>query len=644
MKNIYCSKKSWNESENFFKSLFYNIGTPAVVIEESSIITLANREFEKISGFSIEEIEYKKSIFDFIIGDDLFKVKKYHLLRRIGSDIVPNSYESQIIDKFGNIKNILLTVAMIPGTKKSVVSFFDITESKIAKEAILANQQKFLSVIEFLPDATFVIDQNKKVIAWNKAMEEMTGVPRGAIIGTGDYAEAIYGSEQSILIDNVIKATTNNTDIMEKEIFLPNAYQGKGAYFRIIASPLFDGNGNLIGAIESLHDITNMRNVENQLRQAQKMEAVGLLAGGIAHDFNNLLTGILGNVSSILADTSHSEEHFDALKEIEQAALMAADIIEKLLGFSRKSIMQSNVVNVNDSIFETCKILERTIDPRINIKTDLAKDLWLAEADKTQIIQILINLCLNSQDAMTEGGVITITTKNVSLGKDCLNPKKSYIRPGNFVNITVSDTGCGMTPEIQERIFEPFFTTKEIGHGTGLGLSMVYGIVKQLKGWIDCYSEPGAGTSFTIYLPRYTGEKNPEVQYNISRKIAKISGNETILIVDDEKIVRNFTKRVLLKNGYKTLTAGDGQEAIDIYLNEWEKIDLVVLDLTMPKLSGKDVLVALKEINPSVKVLLTSGYLFNDFKEPFFPECEFLHKPFTEGELLSQLKSLLQKE
>lgn len=509
----------------------------------------------------------------------------------------------------------------------------------------LSNQKKLLSIIEFLPDATFVIDKNEEVLAWNKNMEEMTGICKGDIIGKNNYVNLIYGAEQQNSADNSTKnifdENNNQADIKDREIYLPGAYLGKGAYVQIKTSPLFDGHGNLVGVIKSLHDVTEMRKVESQLRQAQKMEAVGLLAGGIAHDFNNLLTGILGNVSSILSGKFPGEEHYEALKEIEHAASMAAEIIEKLLGFSRKSFMSSNVVNINDCICEICGILERTIDPRINIATDLAKDLWLAEADRTQIVQILINLCLNSQDAMSDGGTITIKTNNITIKEDSPKLQKSYVRQGDFVNITVADSGCGMSPEVLERIFEPFFTTKEIGHGTGLGLSMVYGIVKQLKGWIDCSSEPGEGTVFTIYLPRFSGEAIAVKQPAACPEVIELSGTETILVVDDKKIVTNFIRRVLVKGGYKTLTAGDGHEAIEFYRKYWKEIDLVILDMIMPKISGRDVLIAMKEINPAAKILLTSGYLFDNLKDHVLSGYEFLHKPFTENDLLRHLKKML---
>lgn len=799
------------------------------------------------------------------------------------------------------------------GTKKTVASFVDITDKKAAKEELLNTRQKLLSIIEFLPDATFVVDQDRRVIAWNRAIEDMTGVRKEDIIGKGDYTYAIpfYGEPRPILIDHIFENEKSikyqytlhyqkEIDKLFAEAFVPSLYEGKGAYMWGKASPILDVNGNIVGAIESIrditqnhiiekelrasqeryralfnaigggvvvmdkdlhltevnkfakeingligetnenlwssqlidilgedgfplkpeelpgsrtlktgksihgtvigfknkatnetlwaqqnssplfdragqvegvivtfmdftarmktetelalrnefleqilqtagvvilvldskgeilrfnrfgehltgllekeivgkywldtlipkreqskfagiikeikekgcatsenfvlsrdkreilvrwngsvlrslmngeqtffvvgHDVSELRTIEAQLLQAQKMEAIGRLTGGIAHDFNNILTGIIGNVSSIITNISPDCEHFEALKEVKDAALMAADIVEKLLGFSRKSLMKSAVVNINDNIYEAYNIIKHTIDPRIAIKTSLDENLWLAAADKTRITQILINLCLNAQDAMAEGGTITIKTENVTISEDCLKNQPSYVRPGDFIKISVIDTGCGMPPEIQEQIFEPFFTTKKKGHGTGLGLSMVYGIVKQLKGWIDCSSELGDGTVFLIYLPRFSGEVTSAKQPAACTEVIELSGTETILVVDDKKIVSNYMRRVLAKSGYKTLTAGDGHEAMELYRKYWKEIDLVILDMTLPKISGRDVLIAMKEINPAAKVLLTSGYLFDDLKDQVLSGYEFLHKPFAENDLLRHLKKML---
>ncbi len=698
----------------------------------------------------------------------------------ISPDLVPNSYELQAVDKAGSNKNLLIKASIIPGTKKSVASFANITEEKAAKEELLNTRQKLLSIIEFLPDATFVVDQDQRVIAWNRAIEDMTGVRKEGIIGKGDYVYAIpfYGEPRPILIDHILENGKRikhpyslhyqkEKDTLIAEEYVPFLYGGKGAYMWGKASPLLDVNGNIVGAIESIrditqnriienelaqrnefleqilqtagmiivvtdingkilrfnhfgelltgfqekeivgeyyldtlipkkehtkfsgmieelkvkgfltgenfvlsrdnreilvkwnasvlnssvngeqaflvvgHDITELRTVEAQLLQAQKMEAVGRLAGGIAHDFNNILTGILGNVSSILTDTSPDCECFELLKEVKDSALMAADIVEKLLGFSRKSLMKSAVVNINDSISEAYNIIKHTIDPRIGIKTNLDEKLWPAAADKTCIIQILINLCLNAQDAMAEGGTISIKTENVTISEDCLKTQPSYVRPGDFIKVSVIDTGCGMPLDVQEQIFEPFFTTKKTGHGTGLGLAMVYGIVKQLEGWIECHSETDNGTIFTVHLPRAVFSVVTDWRTGVPDRKTLVSGNKTVLVVEDNRIVKSFIKRILLRNGFQTVIAGDGQEAAELYRKEWKKIDLVVLDMTMPRLSGKDALVLMKETNPSIKVLLTSGYLFSNLEDPLLAKCQFLHKPFTENDLLLQLGNLL---
>ena len=635
-------------SENKYRAIFENTGTATIIIEEDMTISLANREFEKISGYSRGELEGTKKWPIFFKNEDVGRMQEYHRLRRIDPKAAPRNYETHFFDKQGSVKDIFMTVGIIPETKKSVASFLDITGRKRAEEELLAAHQKFQDIINFLPDATFVIDQNRQVITWNRAMEEVTGVRKEDIIGRDHYARAIHNNGEPALVDfiemkdpDLRKHNINRKkETLSKDGFLPGAYGGKGAYFRGVALPLYDKNGGFAGAIESLHDITEIRNVENQLHQAQKTEAVGLLAGGVAHDFNNLLTGVLGNVSTILADLPPDHVHVEALREVEQAASVAAEIVKKLLGFSRKTIIKYEIVNINNTICETCKIIKRTADPRVTIKIGLAEDLWLVKADKTQIVQILMNLCINALDAMPVGGAIILETENVAIGDDYLHTHM-YARPGNFVKFSVSDTGCGMMPEVKDRIFEPFFTTKETGHGTGLGLPMVYGIVKQQEGWIECYSEAGAGTRFAIYLPATSGSVTLPVHKAAAVAAPDLSGSETILIVDDKKLVRNFARRVLLMSGYKTMMACDGMEAVEIYRSEWNNIDLVVLDMTMPKLSGKDTMAVLREINPSVKVLFSSGYSLNGLSGLLLSEREFIQKPYRASDLLLKIRQML---
>jgi CheY-like chemotaxis protein len=369
---------------------------------------------------------------------------------------------------------------------------------------------------------------------------------------------------------------------------------------------------------------------------------VGQLAGGVAHDFNNLLTAILGNISLLMANVPPSDPNRELLRDTETAANRAADLTKQLLGFSRRTMLRLEPTDLNTAIQEAVRILRRTIDPRITMEAKSARNLWTAWADPGQLNQVLINLCLNARDAMPEGGKLAIETANVVVDGEYVQMHLDA-RPGEFVLLRVSDTGHGIPAEIRQRIFEPFFTTKRPGQGTGLGLAMVFGIVKQHQGWIDCYSEINRGTRFDIYLPRFQEGAAPVSEP--AAPPAQNGGNETILLVDDEAMIRNLGRTILQRHGYEILLAEDGEQALEIYQQERERIDLVILDLTMPKLSGWDTVRRLRELDPDVAVLFASGYSAEHMTES---EREgvlgFINKPYRPQELVSTVRAALNKK
>jgi len=361
---------------------------------------------------------------------------------------------------------------------------------------------------------------------------------------------------------------------------------------------------------------------------------------GIAHDFNNLLTGILGNISLAQADAPPVSTQATVLEEAEGAAKRAAEITAQLLGFSRKAMLQPLPVDINRCISETSSLLRRTIGPRIIVDTRLDPDIWVVQADPAQITQVIMNLCLNAQDAMPGGGAILMETGNVKLGDDYALAHPGHGRAGEFVMLSVSDTGCGMPSEVRDRMFEPFFTTKGSGRGTGLGLAMVYGIVRQQEGWIECYSEEGRGTRFTIYLPRLAGSAPTSLSAPASDHC--LNGSETVLVVDDEEMVRNLAQRILSRYGYRVMSAKDGRSAVEIYRRE-KGTGLVLLDMTMPGLSGRETLGEIKKQDPGVKVLLSSGYSLNGLGEDLLTNgaAGFVQKPYRASELARAVRQAL---
>ena len=353
-----------------------------------------------------------------------------------------------------------------------------------------------------------------------------------------------------------------------------------------------------------LIDVSETKSLRAQLYQAQKMEAIGTLAGGIAHDFNNLLTVVTGYGELLLAAKKPGDSEYEDLQKICSAGRRGAELVRGLLTLGRKAQSKPAPLNLNRSVEQSTMLLERTIVKMLEIEVILEEDLAIIHADPTQMDQILMNLAVNARDAMPRGGRLTIETKNVVLDKEYCRSQVEA-REGPHVMLRVTDTGLGMDEETRERIFEPFFSTKDPGRGTGLGLAMVFGIVKQHGGHITCESQPGHGTTFRIYFPVSEGEP---AQVDVSDDLAQLTGSETILLVDDEEPVRNLGQRILVPAGYTVLTATNGREALDLYVREKDSIDLVILDLVMPEMDGRSCYEALQLIDPEIKIILTSGY------------------------------------
>ena len=381
--------------------------------------------------------------------------------------------------------------------------------------------------------------------------------------------------------------------------------------------------------------------LQRQLVQAQKMEAVGTLAGGIAHDFNNLLQVVLGYSELLLATTSPKDRNYHDLLEIQRAGRSGADLVRGLLTLSRKVEPKTTLLDLNGQMRNAEKLLKRTLPKMIDIKLDLSDDLAEIQGDATQIDQVFMNLALNARDAMPDGGQLTVATRNIDIDEDYAAGHFGS-KPGKYVLLSVSDTGCGMHRETVEHIFEPFFTTKETGKGTGLGLAMVYGIMQLHGGHVQCYSEPGKGTVFKLYFPAAASDSEaPEEVPAVKPR----GGTETILLVDDEESIRSLGEKILRQAGYTVLTASDGIEAVEIYRAQGAEIAIVILDLIMPRMGGGQCLVELRKICNQVRVVVASGYSANgEIKEILAKGAGgFVGKPFQAGQLLAEVRRLLDQ-
>jgi signal transduction histidine kinase len=397
--------------------------------------------------------------------------------------------------------------------------------------------------------------------------------------------------------------------------------------------------------VQDLQDsLDELQATQEQLLQAQKMEAVGKLAGGIAHDFNNLLTAIKGFTELLLQRSDSNDPSHSDLLGIKKASEQAARLTRQLLAFSRKQVLQPRIINLNDIIVKMQEMLQRLIGEHIELKADLEEDLHSVRADPGQIEQIILNLAVNARDAMPDGGILTLATSNFNLeGKK--SSRKIAVDPGEYVALTVRDTGSGMDQQTRRRLFEPFFTTKETGKGTGLGLATVYGIVHQSNGKILVDSAPGKGTTFTIYLPREEGLPEARPRKIVPRE--QLYGSETILLVEDEEMVRQLAERVLRQYGYNVLTSSRGSRALDMVESHSAPIDLMITDVIMPGgMNGKQLADRMAEKRPEMRVLYISGYTDTSLFRTENPDnqVQLLEKPFSPLVLVRKVRELLEGE
>jgi PAS domain S-box-containing protein len=514
----------------------------------------------------------------------------------------------------------------------------DIDEQKRAEEALRASESKYRALAENLEQCIFLKDNELRYLAVNQRFCQALGRSPVDILGQTDrllYPPHLAAKYQEA--DQRVLREGRRLEVEEQ-----NLVNEQLRTVHLVKTPVRNDQGDIVGVLGIFWDVTEQRLLEAKVRHVQKMEAVGQLASGVAHDFNNLLTVILGNVSLLRAGRTSLDLDYELLSATEKAALRAAELTSKLLGFSRRTALRLVETNLNTCVEETVMILRRTIDPAITIQVDSAPNLWKVEADPSQMNQVLMNLCLNARDAMPKGGRLRVETSNGVLDEDYARLHLEA-RSGEFVRLRVEDTGHGIPPEVRQRIFEPFFTTKEPGKGTGLGLAMVFGILKQHKGWIDCYSEVGHGTRFDVYLPRY--HRADEATPGAAASGLLVQGHETILLVDDEAMIRTLGQNILQSYGYRVLLAEDGARAVEIYRRERQQIDLVLLDVTMPGLSGHDAYQRLLQINPDVRVLLASGYSAEEIVQwPADHVAGFVRKPYLPEELAQAVRVGLEKK
>ena len=507
-----------------------------------------------------------------------------------------------------------------------------------------ANRQRFLNaMLESLDAGIVACDAAGVLTMFNRAAREIVGLAEAAIPPEqwAEYYNLYHPDGKRLLEKEAVPLyrALRGERVRDVEVLIRRR-DGRARMILVSGQPILGVHGQSLGAVIALHDITDRKLLENQLRQSQKLEAVGSLAGGVAHDFNNLLTVIGGYSQMVMQQIEPEDPKYGYVEEISKASERAAALTRQLLAFSRQQVLEPKILDLNTIVSDMEKMLHRLLPANIEFVTALSRDLGRIKADPGQIEQVLLNLVVNARDAMPQGGRLIVETANTDVA-DTYSQTHMEVAAGPYVVLAVSDTGSGMSAETQARIFEPFFTTKEVGKGTGLGLSTVYGIVRQSGGTIGVYSEVGSGSAFRVYLPRI--ESTLEAERRQTPTSVHARGTETILIVEDDAKVRTLVQRVLESAGYTALAATDGQEAFGILEKRPGRIHLVLTDIVMPGMSGPELLSRIREEHPGCKGLYMSGYSDKALSPGRFPQSEAPHlqKPFSPGTLAQRVREVL---
>ncbi|HBE79326.1 MAG TPA: hypothetical protein DDW65_16365 [Firmicutes bacterium] len=555
--------------------------------------------------------------------------------RQDGSWIVVICNSTSILDREGK------TVA-------GVLVFSDITELKEATtKAALANQLQ--QIIKFLPDGTFVVDQYRKVIAWNRALELLTGISKDDMIGTDSYKGIFIEGNQQSLIDEILEGISTGSvsganragkgeaegEAVVRQILLPVLNQRENVLLDLKATSIRNEQGEVTGVIETIRDITHQKQMEADAIRMQKLESLGILAGGIAHDFNNILAAILANLQLAALKLSRQEDITRYLNDTIETTWKASHLTRQLLTFAKGGAPVKKTASILELIMDAVEFVLR--GSKVKAKFHFRENPWAVEIDEGQITQVINNLTINAVQAMPQGGFLEITLENIVV------PAESKYNPGRYVKLSVKDYGYGIPVDNIDKIFDPFFTTKEVGNG--LGLSTSYSIIKKHDGYIEVESAVGTGATFHIYLPAAAGEA---AVWEVSRKIA-IEGEYKILLMDDDEIIRQVVGDMLTYYGYRITIAKDGNETIDLYrqaMSTGERFDAVIMDLTVPGgMGGLETMAVLRRIDPCVKAIISSGYasdpIMSDYSQYGF--CGFVVKPYKFEELVEVLNTALQQ-
>ena len=641
------AEEELREAEQEVRLMFESVPDAITIstIEEGRYLYV-NEGFSRLTGYSQEE-SLGKTVFE--LGLYVDSRDRERLVKALKEQGRVDGIELRYRMRDGRILYALLSGKLFryKGQDCLFTVTKDITPIKEAEKKIQDSEQRYRELFDSVSDLIYTQDLEGRFLSANKTMTTLFGYKPEEFIGRK--APEFMKPELRPLFETEYLARLKKT----------GHYEGASSYFTKDGRKVYlEYRSNLIRPEKGepyisgvARDITErilaqreIKKLERQILQAQKMEAVGTLAGGIAHDFNNLLQAILGYTQILLMGKDKDDPDVSNLRQIEMAAERARELTQQLLAFSRKVKSELRPVNLNQEVRQVEKLLRRTIPRMIDIEVHLGDELRVINADPAQLEQVMMNLCVNARDAMPEGGRLVIETENVVLDEGYCREHLGA-KPGEYVLLTISDTGCGMDKETLEHIFEPFFTTKDKDRGTGLGLAMVYGIVKNHGGYIMCYSEPGEGTTFKIYFPVLgEGAEVHVLEEEEGEEVVLEGEGERILLVDDEGAIRELGKEILERFGYEVLLAGDGEEAVEIYRDRGGEISLVIMDYVMPGMGGRRCLEEILKVDPEAKVIIASGYSINGpTKEALKVGAKaFINKPYDLRQMLKVVKEVLK--
>lgn len=625
-------------SEERFRTAFAQAAVGQAVSDKEENFIQVNKAFCDITGYTEQEL-YTMRLKSITHPEDLPECME-HVGELLSGKINSFILEKRFITKAGATVWVRTSIAAVRDKLGNVTNFIilseDITEKKKAEECLISSEEKYRSIFEESKDMIFISTPEGALIDANPAGVELLGYPSMEELKKVDIAEDLYVNAQDRGLFQ--QSIERHGYVKDFELQLKKA-DGQQITVSTTATAVRDEKGRVVNYRGIMRDVTLEKALEQRMLEAQKMEAVGQLAGGIAHDFNNILSAIIGYGSLVLMRIQEDSPLRPYVEQILESSERAAILTQNLLTFSRKQVINPQPCKINDIIRKVAPILTKLIREDIELNLQLSSEDSTVEVDRLQIEQVLMNLVTNARDAMPDGGALKISSQKIDMDATFLEVH-GYGKIGRYAIISVEDTGVGLDEMTKTRIFEPFFTTKEMGRGTGLGLAMVYGAIKQNDGFINVYSEVGRGTTFRIYLPEVGGtvelRKGAEVQ-------APPGGTETILLVEDDKALRELAGTVLRKYGYTVIEALDGDDALGRFNEYKESIAILITDVVIPRRSGIQVYEAVKKFNPAIKVLFLSGYSkdITQKKGIVDTNVNFLQKPFSPNTLLKKVRGIL---